>query len=852
MASSEDETKPSGSSLNLFKYNVRATIKNTKKRSYSSQTSSSSLSYKRRIRNDNTSDVTTTTTTSGGCSSSQGATNSNNNNNNNNNTGASNSNNKRKKRTRKEVLASISANAKKLTIPIPSFKMKIINDKKNDGNSRLSQLERAYFDEESDDSNTSDDSCLFDDELNKRHRITNNNSNNTDKKLAASKDNDNSIKNDMVSSSRKVEDIPKVILSVIVEVDDNDDDETETDDSDDEIPSLSIVQKGRRNDESKPSSTVLQTAVVHKQSRNKNKEKSDRTICLNVSSLSVSGESTDKLQGADIDDNKKNEPKGDNNDKEEEVESDNDCVDFQDGDGDDNVNGDEKVAKLSSTNMNETEDREVLVPLGFDLDREIDLLFVNSDSNTITVNIFYRELEIQIGKSLDKVNRKKVKSRLVSLINGRVKPIADTRTITPTMTKDITMKDKENGSDVVCSKKNVGENGDNEAKLSMEIQGIDETSCHTTVVDEKSGSNKSHFGEAEIEISSDCQIIVVDENSSSNRPQHEVTKKGTRCQTKGVDEKSDSDKSHNEKVGKGMSFRMDVVDEKKSSSDKSQKGKVEDEAATTSASHKSASQKKKGKLDRSQVTQKTKKPPTTKKITQKLNAKIQTEGQTNPESGDNKESNPKTSKGSKSRKSKPKVSDKDSHPTNGTTSASVAATAPSNRPRKRARSKLCAFCKTCSCQKADSNDIIPVLDMNKFSRTNAAKEKALIRRLQNLEMKTENLEEQTEVARRQLKKHRRDLWKRKERDISNTTTMVGVAPIDDYFLPDTEIFEKQQMESQALPEGLWEKAQIKVFPKAPSEYMCFYSCHGWMELFFVHNRHIFVPFFLFSNLLIFL
>ena len=109
--------------------------------------------------------------------------------------------------------------------------------------------------------------------------------------------------------------------------------------------------------------------------------------------------------------------------------------------------------------------------------------------------------------------------------------------------------------------------------------------------------------------------------------------------------------------------------------------------------------------------------------------------------------------------------------------------------------------------------------MDKFSRTNAAKEKALIRRLQNLERKTESLEEQTEVARRQLKKHRRDTWKREKRELGNTDgpTTDKVVSVEDYFLPDAEIFETQQLESRPLSGGLFEKAQFKVFPKAPSE-----------------------------------
>ena len=82
-----------------------------------------------------------------------------------------------------------------------------------------------------------------------------------------------------------------------------------------------------------------------------------------------------------------------------------------------------------------------------------------------------------------------------------------------------------------------------------------------------------------------------------------------------------------------------------------------------------------------------------------------------------------------------------------------------NPPKKRARKKACcALCKTCPCQKGTSPDNASNLDAAIFSRSDAAIEKALIRRLQKLEKSTESLEEQTEMVRRRLKKHRRDIW----------------------------------------------------------------------------------------------
>jgi len=712
MAPSEEEMKPSGFTLNLCKYNNvrstnrrshtatanRYTDKKQKKRHYSSMknNTSSSLSFTRRIRN-----VDTSGSSSLGSTISKAAIT-----------------NSKKKRTRKEVLASISANARKMTIPIPSFKM--IDHKINESKLKLSRLERAFFDEESDDS--SDNSSV--DEV----------------KLVFTKINTKSTENNMTSSLKKVKEInPKDNQSVMLEVDDS---ETETDGSDDEILSISKLRESRRQEQSKPSTTVQNIADVPKP--NKPQEKCNGSKHVNVPLSIDRNESTDKPKRANVIVNHENNLEDDNNEDKTEIDS--NCAHFQNVDAVDgsDIYNNKVDAKLLVTDKNELEYsrnsvQQVLVPVpsAFDLDREIDLLFLNSDTNTITVNTFYKELENQVGKALDKLTRKKVRTRLVSLINGQVKP--------------------GNG---VCAKINEVDN-----------------------IDEKNDFGTSHTKIEEKDTSSNCQKKVDDEKYASNKSKKKKVEIKTSCQTKGVNEKSGSKKLSAENKGNELT------------------------ATSQNSTH-----KKEGRSDRSQGTQKSNNP--LKQKIRKPNTKDQAKEDANPGSG-RKESNAQASRGNKSKENKPEVLDKEK---NCTTKKALTTAIAAIRPRKRARSKLCAFCKTCSCQKTDGNDTIPIFDMNKFSRTNAAKEKALMRRLQNLEKKTENLEEQTEVARRQLKKHRRDIWKRKERDDDNpSSSMFGEGvPIDDYFLPDAEIFEKQQTESQALPDGLWEKAQIKVFHKVPT------------------------------------
>jgi hypothetical protein len=110
--------------------------------------------------------------------------------------------------------------------------------------------------------------------------------------------------------------------------------------------------------------------------------------------------------------------------------------------------------------------------------------------------------------------------------------------------------------------------------------------------------------------------------------------------------------------------------------------------------------------------------------------------------------------------------------------------------------------------------------LKKFSRSEEAIEKTLLRRLQKLEKSTESMEEQTEIVRRRWKKHVRDMKirKRREQAISNSAVATGGETADSYFLPDAEVFEREQNEGRGMPKKAVEKAQTKVFQSVPSEY----------------------------------
>jgi hypothetical protein len=145
-----------------------------------------------------------------------------------------------------------------------------------------------------------------------------------------------------------------------------------------------------------------------------------------------------------------------------------------------------------------------------------------------------------------------------------------------------------------------------------------------------------------------------------------------------------------------------------------------------------------------------------------------------------------------------------------------------SKPRKRTRKVSCALCKTCPCQKVQARDNVTTLDMNTFSRSAAAMEKALIRRIQKLEKSAESLEEQTEMVRRKLKAHRRVIWKQKERETNNKSVQrLPKITEDSWFLPDAEVLEQQRADSVSMGLFAVHEAQLRLFERKPSKFITY-------------------------------
>jgi hypothetical protein len=137
------------------------------------------------------------------------------------------------------------------------------------------------------------------------------------------------------------------------------------------------------------------------------------------------------------------------------------------------------------------------------------------------------------------------------------------------------------------------------------------------------------------------------------------------------------------------------------------------------------------------------------------------------------------------------------------------------KTKRRTRKQCCALCKTCPCQKIQNSDAVTTVDLSAFSRSGVAMERALIRRIQKLEKSSESLDEQTEMVRRTLKAHRRDTWKQTKQGLQEEKGTGGYMGADSYFLPDAEVFEKQQMESISLDHDLVQRAQHRLFQNVP-------------------------------------
>jgi len=137
----------------------------------------------------------------------------------------------------------------------------------------------------------------------------------------------------------------------------------------------------------------------------------------------------------------------------------------------------------------------------------------------------------------------------------------------------------------------------------------------------------------------------------------------------------------------------------------------------------------------------------------------------------------------------------------------------SNQVKSNARQRLrrgsCALCATCPCSiSAGTRNNTTDMDFATFARSDAAIEKALIRRVQEMEKKCELNEERMEALRRTLKQHRRRIWKKKEKKVRVSEELAK-----NHFLPDAQSFEQTAHVENARPSSEnVRRVQKAIFP----------------------------------------
>ena len=761
---------------------------------------------------------------------------------------------RRKKRSRSQILASISANAKRMPIPIPSFQMTKKRKESDVRSKKLSRLERAFFDEDDDDENDNDlasSSQINGDKTDLKVEINSKGSveididrfsmtNKITNKLSLSKEKSSG------SCSQKESSNPS-------KSGDHGRDETESEGSDFEREFLSSsfanhTKQNQEENEKITKSKPLETVAEHEANpRSMNKHKVVETVKDVIQTFTEPGngfqDNAVDLICNNNDTTYENEDGGDPN-----------FVDFG-GDGggcvfDDDVT-DGNCQELSSANgrdktikptdlatsikgpSSESTDichNESSMPPSFDLDHEVDLLFQKSDTNTITMKMFCKELERRIGVSLEKLAKKDVKKRVMSLLKGETVPSSmignkigtcgvQDRTgdggHTKNNEKDSILKDNntvtENEKENLKRDQNSKNDNDDDNEQNKnenlnsgtEAPSISETPCEVEVVGEMLYSSSSKLEEAE-------KKATIPSRNSIDQKKHDVLdREQNECKSISATENSNSfcaeietEKSTNQEPGKQTKSKTDTT----SKVNRRQKSKPK-----PSDKNKKSEQQKKSKNVSQHLT--------ANQSSSLYCIEIESEKPANPKPDkQTKNKTDTTTKLKRQQKSKPKPSDK------GNKSAKSITADPEkklNRTRKRPRkAAACALCKTCPCQRTHTStedcDNIATLNVKNFSRSDDAVERTLLRRLQKLEKSTESLEEQTEIVRRRLKKHRRDVSKRRERQQGCTSNVDKTA--DSYFLPDAEVFEKQQNESQGFLSELVGKAQTKIFHNVPSEY----------------------------------
>ena len=133
--------------------------------------------------------------------------------------------------------------------------------------------------------------------------------------------------------------------------------------------------------------------------------------------------------------------------------------------------------------------------------------------------------------------------------------------------------------------------------------------------------------------------------------------------------------------------------------------------------------------------------------------------------------------------------------------------------RKRARKGTCALCTTCPCNYNGASN--SSAEVSTFARSDAAIEKALIRRVQKLEKACEIDETRMEIARRKLKHHRREMWKKRESKSKSKHPSKSTSNETQFsFLPEADemLGGGKYEDSQVLPPEIVRNAQKVIFP----------------------------------------
>lgn len=141
-------------------------------------------------------------------------------------------------------------------------------------------------------------------------------------------------------------------------------------------------------------------------------------------------------------------------------------------------------------------------------------------------------------------------------------------------------------------------------------------------------------------------------------------------------------------------------------------------------------------------------------------------------------------------------------------------------PRAPRRRKVsCALCTTCPCHAADGTTATTTaLTTLHLAHSDAAVEKALLRRLHKLEQSADRYDEQAATVRRKLKTHRRDMWRKWEKRRREASTSAR-PNARSRFLPDVEEMDRHgqaHLGSARMGASAVEKARSTVFSFAPT------------------------------------